>query len=315
MVYYHIDSYQRYVQSLAFTNLANYPLRADAHGFTNDNSAFFPDGATNSRLQFGIGGVDDAEDADVIIHEYGHALSHAGSPNTVSGNERQGLDEGLCDYFAASYSKHLSTYRWFDVFTWDGHNTFWDGRSARITQNYNNLGTTNFYRFGELWATTLMEIQATTGREVLDRIQLQELYMNTSGMTLANAAQMMLDAEDLLYDGQFRKALARGFCARGLVTGLECELANSTDNPLLFRQDLAIYPNPASAQVVVETPAADGHLRLLNTLGQVVYSQPTNRQTLAHDLPIQQLATGTYQLVWTGTNGETRVGKLVWLPK
>jgi hypothetical protein len=28
------------------------------------------------RLAFGEGGVDDAEDVDVVLHEYGHAIQH-----------------------------------------------------------------------------------------------------------------------------------------------------------------------------------------------------------------------------------------------
>ena len=68
-----------------------------------DQSVFIGNSG-NSYLLFGEGGVDDAEDADVIIHEYAHAISYAASPETNSGTERRGLDEGLGDYFAAIYS-------------------------------------------------------------------------------------------------------------------------------------------------------------------------------------------------------------------
>ena len=43
------------------------------HGFNGaDNSSYSPG---TGRLQFGEGGVDDAEDSDVVHHELGHGPS------------------------------------------------------------------------------------------------------------------------------------------------------------------------------------------------------------------------------------------------
>jgi hypothetical protein len=78
----------------------------DPHGTSADNSFFsYP-----NFIYYGTGGVDDAEDADVITHEYSHFLSRNAAPNTNVGMERQGLDEGLGDYVAASYFKPISTH-------------------------------------------------------------------------------------------------------------------------------------------------------------------------------------------------------------
>src|SRR6185503_15856368 len=63
MVYYTIDSFQRYIQSLGFTNANNRVQELDAHGLSDaDNSHYVP---SSTRIAFGDGGVDDAEDADV----------------------------------------------------------------------------------------------------------------------------------------------------------------------------------------------------------------------------------------------------------
>ena len=43
----------------------------NVNGTTADNSFYSP---TTKALTFGTGGVDDAEDAGIIAHEYGHSI-------------------------------------------------------------------------------------------------------------------------------------------------------------------------------------------------------------------------------------------------
>ena len=69
MTYFHIDRSQRYMQSLGFNNIQHGPIHCDADGLNgDDNSHFVP---TTNTLAFGHGCIDDNEDADVILHEYG----------------------------------------------------------------------------------------------------------------------------------------------------------------------------------------------------------------------------------------------------
>ncbi len=69
-VYWQIDNNQRYIQSLGFNNIQHAPIHIDTHGLSGqDNSHFIP---STNRIAYGEGGVDDAEDADVVLHEYGH---------------------------------------------------------------------------------------------------------------------------------------------------------------------------------------------------------------------------------------------------
>lgn len=71
MVYFHIDRTQKHIQELGFENVLNHSIEVNIDGITDDNSFYSP--ATKS-LTFGTGGVDDAEDAEIILHEYGHAI-------------------------------------------------------------------------------------------------------------------------------------------------------------------------------------------------------------------------------------------------
>src|SRR5262249_21160177 len=73
MAYYWITTAQRHLQELGFgTTLRPVNMRAQAvriNQYGVDNS--FESDHPKNELRFGKGGVDDAEDADVILHEYG----------------------------------------------------------------------------------------------------------------------------------------------------------------------------------------------------------------------------------------------------
>src|SRR5439155_22663863 len=83
MAYYHLTRAQQYIHSLGFSN-SNHPKNgiddrpqvAVADAFQADNSFYSP---FTRQIKYGSGGVDDAEDADVILHEYGHAMQDSES--------------------------------------------------------------------------------------------------------------------------------------------------------------------------------------------------------------------------------------------
>jgi len=217
-VYYHITAFQNYMQSLGMFNLQEGPVTADAHSLNGaDNSRFVADAFGNMYLDFGDGGVDDAEDADVIIHEYIHALSFmANASNT--GFERNALDEALGDYFATSYSRSISEYRWADMFTWDGHNEFWDGRSTNVNKSYpDDIPTGDIYGTAEIFSSCLMKIYEEVGREQLDLIVLESLFFFTENMSLEQAAEAILEVEQNLFGGENRIKLLKHFFECGFT--------------------------------------------------------------------------------------------------
>src|SRR5262245_23660762 len=58
---------------------------------------------TTKSLTFGTGGVDDADDAEIILHEYGHAIQDDQIPGFGEPAEAGAMGEGFGDYFAASF--------------------------------------------------------------------------------------------------------------------------------------------------------------------------------------------------------------------
>ena len=229
MVYYHIDASQRYVQSLALgRDIDASGLRANPHGLgSQDNSAYYP---SQNALVFGDGGIDDAEDAEVIIHEYAHALLDDSAPGLVGASvEARALHEGWADYWAVSYTRammqsgEVPQRNWRKVFDWDGNET-WNGRTLNWRGKYPDdyqcdapAQHCNIYQDGVIWATTMMEVYDLVGREVSDRLNLlSHGYLSTS-VRFPDAAQALVQADRDHYQGAHLGQLGALLADRGLI--------------------------------------------------------------------------------------------------
>ena len=100
--YFHIDRSQRYLQSLGYTGarrIVGYAIPVDPHAANGtDNSFFVTDTPGTGALFFGDGGTDDAEDPDIMLHEFGHAIQESIAPGAFGGSsssESRALGEGL----------------------------------------------------------------------------------------------------------------------------------------------------------------------------------------------------------------------------
>lgn len=311
MVYYHIDRFQRYVQSLGFTSLQNSPIDADAHGFTSDVSAFVPN-MGNSYLLFGTGNVDDAEDADVIIHEYIHALSYAAAPETNSGRERRGLDEGMADYFTAGYSYDITPNQWPMLFNWDGHNEFWNGRIANNAETYPPANSLSIYAYGEIWSSALMKMRLELGAPVMDKLALESLYGFFPGMTVPQAGRYLLSTDSLLFNYQHRETIRKYLCSHKIDVDplVPCLVVNASELEDVL--GFTIAPNPSNGNVSLSWNPEAGKsykLELVNLLGQQVFLQEnitTNRLDLSLDLP-----DASYLLRFTDSDGRFLTKRMV----
>ncbi|MDD4873217.1 MAG: immune inhibitor A [Kiritimatiellae bacterium] len=137
MCYFHIDQNQRYLQSLGYTNATSIQavsIPVDSDGLDGaDNAWYVP---SQNYLAFGHGGVDDAEDSDVILHEYGHALTFGVVPSW-GGGDSGAIGEGYGDYWGGSYSWSRPNGTNFNpawACSWDGHGAdTWAGRFLNMT--------------------------------------------------------------------------------------------------------------------------------------------------------------------------------------
>ncbi|MDQ0781957.1 T9SS type A sorting domain-containing protein [Chryseobacterium sp. W4I1] len=254
--YWHLDNSLRYINVtlgiVCKPSQNNGVLRFDPHGFNGtDNSHYL---TANQSLGFGEGGVDDAEDADVILHELGHGIHHwlAGGISNADG-----LSEGCGDYWAQSYSRSLNQwspsdpeYHW--MFNWDGHNPFWAGRITNTTMTYPGSGS--YYDKAQIWSAALMRIYNRIGKEKTDRAFLEGLSLTTSTTNQQNAAIAVRQAAiDML--GQFGyncsdiTAMTEEFTAAAYVLP-EYSCALSTKETVK-ESPVLVYPNPASDVLIV----------------------------------------------------------------
>ncbi len=103
MAYFWVNQAQEYLQSLGFgsalrpVNAESQDVRINQYGV--DNSFFWD---KHDYLRLGKGGVDDAEDAEVIVHEYGHAVHDAQVPGFGSSLDAGSIGEAFGDYFAVT---------------------------------------------------------------------------------------------------------------------------------------------------------------------------------------------------------------------
>ena len=225
MSYHFIDQSQRYIQGL---NLGrpppSIPVRVDPHALAEDQSYF--QYWTNS-LHFGDGGADDAEDAGVILHEYGHAImyEHLGFHPRIAG-EPGVLAEGFSDYWAVSYRRHLMdsgqvpTGDWRDVFPWDG--VFWGGRRADGNAHYDTIENNcrlscDFYFYAQTWSALMMQLWERIGREVTDRMHIAAFPYLAGDFTLADMVQALMLVDDALYDQLYLGQIYDVFAHRGFL--------------------------------------------------------------------------------------------------
>jgi len=217
MTYYQIDLNQRYMQGLGFTGptaIQDGPIETDTDGFGgSDNSHYFP--GTN-RLGFGHGGVDDNEDADVILHEYMHGITHDIN-SSWGGADTGAMGEGFGDYWGGSYSYSTANGPTFHpewAFSWDGHGSdTWPGRVMNLNPassqydagcTYGAHSTCGGVSGDELWSTPIFQalvdlIGMGRTREEVDTIILEGQFGLGASLKMPDMANAIVAAAQSLY--------------------------------------------------------------------------------------------------------------------
>jgi hypothetical protein len=228
MAYYWITEAQKYVQGLGFGStlpaINDEPQNVRINQYGVDNS--FETTHPKDELRFGKGGVDDAEDAEVILHEYGHAL-HAAQGFNFDPEENGAISEGFGDYWAVTVSDVVSQKLGVPeqeplpcVADWDS-TSYTSGpvhclRRVDLNLHYPADLSGEVHHDGQIWSRALWDIRQALGHVEADTIILQGTngYTGTSMPDLANrTVQAALD----LYGTSERNAVRQAFVNRGIL--------------------------------------------------------------------------------------------------
>ncbi|HEY0407905.1 MAG TPA: M36 family metallopeptidase [Pyrinomonadaceae bacterium] len=238
MVYYHVDTVQRYIQSLGINTAHNRPIEADAHD--GSGGAWFSPG--DLALHFGDSGPckpPRGEEADAIIHEYGHAIQNNqvpgwGGANPINGrNETRAMGEGFGDILACVFLAERGAGFQREVFEdWVYASNATHGlRRVDGAKVYPADWLSEEHADGEIWSAALWNIYRATGgdssqaatREAARDALLKTLILShhavAANASMPDGAEALMNANAALpeYRGRFLKEMLDSFHERGLL--------------------------------------------------------------------------------------------------
>jgi subtilisin-like proprotein convertase family protein len=248
--YFHVDRTQRYLQSLGYTGergVVPYAIEIDPHAANGADNSFFLPSFTRigfGALHYGDGGTDDAEDADLVVHEYGHAILEWIAPSTFAGtfaSESRALAEGFGDYLA--YSRHVARrlasgrdpfcFADWDARCWEdaasercayqpGSDCLRRLDSALTMADYDRRESAGVeHRNGTIWSSALREIHQQLGGTIADTILIESFFDTPPHPTFAVAARRLIETDRMLYGAAHAEVICASMTARGILAGCD----------------------------------------------------------------------------------------------
>ncbi|MCW5851196.1 MAG: hypothetical protein KIT87_14060 [Anaerolineae bacterium] len=277
-VYTAIDSVQTWFQALGITAANNRQQPANVHCFADDNSYYRP---STGILHYGDGGVDDAEDAEIVIHEYGHAVQDNQVPGFGPGDTEQGaMGESWGDILAGMYyhfdgnAAYQANYG-YCIGDWDatGYNApdpnnpgsgclrWINGRDEGTGNDVGRYSGTptqrhDDSRYYSAAQTCIFEGMGAnlTARDNLIKIILQSqfsLVATTSNQAFEDAVDALLLADRNLLGGAHQRLITECMVARGIIA-----LPNAVAPTLTFPRGGEVVPPASSVNITWTTNGA-----------------------------------------------------------
>lgn len=301
--WFHIDRSQRHVRSLGFAGgraIAPYAVEVDAHAANGeDNSYFVPSSTQAGRgvLFYGEGGTDDAEDADIVVHEYAHALLEWIGPGTWGGafaGEPRAIAEAVSDYWA--FSAHYEARRQ------SGRDPFcfadWDARcwldassercgypagsdclrrldSPRTMADYNRNDSSGVEHLNSgILSSPLRELRVQLGRQVVDTLVLESLFGAPPRPTFAWFARRILEVNRILYRGAHETSICAAMRSRGILA--DCDITPRGEIVHIQSPERGIAIPDNSGTGIVSTLRVNDTRAIENVFVRVDIAHPAN---------------------------------------
>ena len=233
MAYFWVNEAQEYLQSLGFgstlrpVNMESQDVRIDQYGVDNSYSW-----DKHDFLRFGKGGVDDAEDAEVVVHEYGHAVHDAQVPGFGATVDAGAIGESFGDYLAVTVGLDAAEDNGWPLAAPAACVMDWDATSytstvphclRRLDRDLTVADRRQAVHFdGQIWSRALWDIRA--GYEAIgktsedwDRTLIDSQFDYAPDTSWSEAARATY-AKALAADGQRAvRVVNEAFAARGIT--------------------------------------------------------------------------------------------------
>ena len=226
MGYYWVTTAQAYLQHLGFgstlrpVNQRQIELRIDQYG--GDNSFFRENKAD---ITVGKGGVDDAEDAEVIVHEYGHSVQDGQVPGFGTNLESGAIGEGFSDYLAVVVTSWAAG---APKLAPEACVADWDSVSYTSTtphclrrldgaKVYPDDLKNEVHRDGEIWSRALWDIRGSLGDVKGTTVIVEAQFAFAKDTSFHDAALATVAAARELYGVSAARQVTQAFAARGIL--------------------------------------------------------------------------------------------------
>jgi zinc metalloprotease ZmpB len=197
-------------------------VRIDQYGADNSFTTNHP----VLEVRLGKGGVDDAEDGEVILHELGHAI-HFSQGFAFASNEAGAISEGFGDYWAVTVGDVVrradgvaSREPLACVADWDAvsYTSTVPHCLRRVDTDLHYPADLNgeVHHDGEIWSRALFDIRNNLGNVEADTI-IVEGSMNFLGTTMPQLAQVTVDTARQMYGNKAANTVFTAFHARGIL--------------------------------------------------------------------------------------------------
>jgi hypothetical protein len=226
MAYYWATAAQKYIQSLGFgtgelpaVNKESQDLRINQWGADNSYSW-----DKHDVIRLGKGGVDDAEDGEVIVHEYGHAVHDSQVVGFGSSLDAGSIGEAFGDYLAVTVGLAVTGPPAAGVpaacvADWDSvsytstvpHCLRRVDRDLTVSQR---RGEVHFD--GQIWSRALWDIRTALGARTADRIIINAQFDFTPDTSFGDAADATVATAQEMYGTSAAKTVRKAFTARGI---------------------------------------------------------------------------------------------------
>lgn len=223
MAYYWVTRSQDYLHTLGFDG-EQWPLingdqqRVRINQWGVDNS--FATDHPKDEMRFGKGGVDDAEDAEVILHELGHQIHFSQSADFFGTEEAGAISEGFGDYWAATVTEWATGGEPDPecIAEWDSI-SYTAGpihclRRLDSTRMYPGGLTGEVHRDGTIWSHALWNLRGAIGPACADTAILMAQF-GWVGTDMPDLAQRIVDQAEALC--QAHDAAEAAFAERGIL--------------------------------------------------------------------------------------------------